>query len=144
MALHWPGRVGSHYRDNAGSKCCRRRCPLAIISLVGVFHAGMRKCAFCPSTASLTGEHLRSDWVNKLLEGRTHDYVIRQRSYGSKPTEWRDKKLNLKANIACSAYSSGWMSQLDSRAKRALQDIILHNSPVSLLPQVYPTSRHSR
>jgi len=95
----------------------------------------MRQCAFCPSTASLTGEHLRSDWVNKLLEGKTHNYVIYQRSYGTEPTQWRDKRLNLKANVVCSDCNSGWMSQLDNEAKLTLQDIILHDSPVCLLPQ---------
>ncbi len=95
----------------------------------------MRQCAFCPSTASLTGEHLRSDWVNKLLEGRTHHYVISQRSYGIEPSQWRDKQLNLKANVVCSACNSGWMSQLDNEAKFALQDIVLRDSSVCILPQ---------
>jgi hypothetical protein len=94
----------------------------------------MRQCAFCPRTASLTGEHLRSAWVNKLLKGRTHHYVISQRSYGSKPSQWRDKQLNLKANVVCADCNSGWMSQLDNAAKLTLQDIILHDSPVCILP----------
>jgi hypothetical protein len=94
----------------------------------------MRQCAFCPSTASLTGEHLRSDWVNKLLEGRTHHYVISQRSDGIEPSQWRDKQLNLKANVVCSACNSGWMSQLDNEAKFALQDIVLRDSSVCILP----------
>jgi len=95
----------------------------------------MRQCAFCPSTASLTGEHLRSDWVNKLLDGKSHHYVIHQRSYGTKPSQWRDKRLDLKANVVCSDCNSGWMSQLDNEAKRALQDIVLHDSPICLLPE---------
>jgi len=95
----------------------------------------MRQCAFCPCTASLTGEHLRSDWVNKLLEGRTHHYVISQRSYGGKPTQWRNKQFNLKANVVCADCNSGWMSQVDNEAKLTLQDIILRDSPVCILPQ---------
>jgi hypothetical protein len=95
----------------------------------------MRQCAFCPCTASLTGEHLRSDWVNKLLESKTHHYVISQRSYGTQPSQWRDKQLNLKANVVCSDCNSGWMSQLDNDAKLALQDIILHDSHVCILPE---------
>jgi hypothetical protein len=95
----------------------------------------MRQCAFCPSTASLTGEHLRADWVNKLLKGRTHHYVISQRGEGTKSSQWRDKELNLKANVACARCNSGWMSRIDNDAKLALQDIVLHDSSICILPQ---------
>lgn len=94
----------------------------------------MRQCAFCSCTSSLTGEHLRSDWVNKLLDGRTHHYVINQRSYGTKPTQWEDKKLDLKANVVCGNCNSGWMSDLDNDAKGVLQDIILHDCNICILP----------
>ena len=95
----------------------------------------MRQCAFCPCTVSLTGEHLRSDWVNNLVKSRTHHYVISQRSYGSKTSQWRNKRFDLKANVVCADCNSGWMSQVDNDAKFALQDIILHDSPVCILPQ---------
>ena len=95
----------------------------------------MRQCAFCPSTASLTGEHLRSDWVNKLLEGRTHRYDIYQRSYGTAPTRWTDKRFDVKANVVCGDCNSGWMSEVDNDAKHRLQDIILHDCNVCILPE---------
>ena len=94
----------------------------------------MRECAFCPNKAALTGEHLISNWVNKLLEGKTHHYSIFQRSYGTRPTTWNDKRLNLRANVVCQKCNSGWMSDIDSEAKAALKGIILNDSPVSILP----------
>jgi hypothetical protein len=95
----------------------------------------MRQCAFCPSTASLTGEHLRSDWVNKLLEGRTHRYDIYQRSYGTTPTRWTDKRFDVKANVVCGDCNSGWMSDVDNDAKHCLHDIVLHDCNVCILPE---------
>jgi hypothetical protein len=95
----------------------------------------MRQCAFCPSTASLTGEHLRSDWVNKLLEGRTHRYDIYQRSYGTSPTQWTGKRFDVKAKVVCGDCNSGWMSRVDNDAKYCLQDIILYDCKVCILPE---------
>ncbi len=95
----------------------------------------MRQCAFCPSTASLTGEHLRSEWVNKLLVGRTHHYEFYQRSHGTSPTRWTDKRFDLKANVVCRDCNSGWMSEMDNDAKHSLQDIILHDCNVCILPE---------
>ena len=88
-----------------------------------------------PVHSSLTGEHLRSDWVNKLLEGRTHHYDIYQRSYGTAPTRWTGKRFDVKANVVCGDCNSGWMSQIDRDAKHCLQDIILHDCNVCILTQ---------
>lgn len=95
----------------------------------------MRQCGFCPSTASLTNEHLRSDWVNKLLTGRTHHYDIYQRSYGVEPTRWTAKRFDVKAKVVCGDCNSGWMSRIDNDAKHVLQDIMLHDCNVCILPQ---------
>jgi hypothetical protein len=95
----------------------------------------VRKCAFCPSPATVTGEHLISDWTNKLLQVRTHRYRIYQRSHGTKPSEWDTATLNLKANVACKTCNSGWMSDLENNEARPIQkDIILHDAPVDILP----------
>jgi hypothetical protein len=95
----------------------------------------VRKCAFCPSDATVTGEHLISDWTNKLLAAKTHHYHIFQRSYGTKPSEWDTSTLDLKAKVACKKCNSGWMSDLENKeAKPILGNIILHDAPVSILP----------
>lgn len=94
----------------------------------------MRECAFCPNK-EVTGEHLISDWVNKLLEEKTHHYSFSQRLHGKPTVSWNDTELSLEANVACFDCNSGWMSDLENeQAKPILKDIIVHDAPVSILP----------
>ncbi|HEY1423963.1 MAG TPA: hypothetical protein VGF20_10955 [Candidatus Acidoferrum sp.] len=70
------------------------------------------ECAFCPSTANFTGEHVWGDWINTVLTNRTFEFrrvdlkTLRVKS-------WKSKELNLKANVVCGKCNSGWMSRID-------------------------------
>ena len=35
----------------------------------------MEKCAFCPNVANLTGEHIWSDWINKILPNKQYAFL---------------------------------------------------------------------
>ena len=97
----------------------------------------MKRCAFCDCEAKLTAEHLQSDWINRLLEERTHHYVISQKEGpDTEWNKWKSSTLNLKAKVACAECNNGWMSDLENdEARPLLKDLILHSAPVSFLPK---------
>lgn len=84
-----------------------------------------RECCFCPSTANITGEHIWSDWMNKLFSpAKLTFHKIEDDGSASKP--WFAPDLNLKANVVCDKCNSTWMSELESfHAKPAMSNLIL-------------------
>jgi hypothetical protein len=94
----------------------------------------MKECAFCTNPAvDKGGEHLWSDWMNKLLS--RDPYTITQFDEKGVQRKWMRRKLDLKAPVVCEKCNSGWMSRLENdRAKPAMKDIILSDrlAPLSL------------
>src|SRR5450631_2325848 len=84
-----------------------------------------RPCAFCPSTANISGEHVWSNWMNELFPlGKVQ--FQRVTLDGTVLSEWQAPELNLKANVVCKPCNETWMSDIESHcAKPAMADLIL-------------------
>jgi hypothetical protein len=85
----------------------------------------MGKCAFCPRTAKLSGEHLWSEWMGSLFRGTR--FRFRQRDVqGNIIGTWPSLEIDLKAKVVCKPCNEGWMSNLEDRhARPALADLIV-------------------
>jgi hypothetical protein len=83
-----------------------------------------RQCAFCPNSASLSGEHLWSQWIGDELGSRPYTFT-RIDTDGS-VNQWKNDELNVKAKVVCKSCNNGWMSDLESKTKPILKDMILH------------------
>jgi hypothetical protein len=90
-----------------------------------------RQCAFCPSTAKLTAEHLWSEWINDLLPGRK---LFKQRdARGQIVKTWVGKDFNWKAKVVCGRCNNTWMGDIENQhAKTALSDLIIGKSDVPI------------
>lgn len=87
----------------------------------------MPECAFCPSTANITGEHVWSDWMNKLfpMTGVTFQALGPD---GSLTKQWQAQDINMKTKVVCDPCNSGWMSRMERDfAEPAMIDLILGN-----------------
>src|SRR5579859_3041768 len=87
-----------------------------------------KECAFCSSTATQTGEHLWSDWMNTILGDRR--YIFRRVDTETlKISKWEASELNVKARVVCGVCNSGWMSQVDrDEAKPILRHLIIDST----------------
>jgi hypothetical protein len=72
----------------------------------------MALCAFCMNTAKLTGEHVNSDWMNKILRGPWTRFF---NSSEGASAEHPSAKLNWKAKVVCEKCNGGWMSDIESK-----------------------------
>jgi hypothetical protein len=87
------------------------------------------ECAFCPSTAKLSGEHVWSDWMNKLVPGKKKFLNIIE------GTDWSSNTLNWKAKVVCEPCNNTWMSNIEEKhAKPAMADLIGDKLDI-LIPQ---------
>jgi hypothetical protein len=93
----------------------------------------MRTCAFCNREAELTREHIWSNWIAHSFPKNRRYLMSTHNAQGDVKT-WEKPELNEKAKIVCSGCNNGWMSQLENSAKPLLENMILHGSPLSLLP----------
>jgi hypothetical protein len=86
------------------------------------------QCAFCPSVATLTGEHVWSDWMNQLFPGMAEVTFQNLKLDGTVVRQWRAQELNLKVKVVCDDCNSGWMSIMERDfAMPAMTDLILGN-----------------
>jgi hypothetical protein len=86
------------------------------------------ECAFCPSTVKLTGEHVWSNWINKLLLPDGKITFRRVDFNGSEINRWPAQELNMKMKVVCKLCNEGWMSRAENNfAKPAMTDLILGN-----------------
>lgn len=94
-----------------------------------------RECAFCPSTADITGEHIWSAWMNDLFP--VTDATFRQvKMDGSVVRQWHAPELNLKAKVVCATCNNGWMSDIENLyAKPAMADLILGKRVGAIMPK---------
>jgi hypothetical protein len=82
----------------------------------------------------MSGEHIYSDWINKVLGGKRTYNFRRVGHDGSTLNQWSSRELDLTAKVVCEECNVGWMSDIEHKhAKPAFAPIIL-GSPVSLLP----------
>jgi len=90
-----------------------------------------RPCAFCPSTANITGEHIWSDWMNALFPSGQLTFQKVEKD-GSISKQWQSVSgLNMTANVVCDTCNNTWMSDIEHQhAKAAMSDLIL-GKPVS-------------
>lgn len=84
-----------------------------------------RTCAFCESSANLTGEHVFGAWLGRLdlpQEPSPHRAGPLNRS----PREMGvTKPFNQTVRNICASCNNGWMSNLEAVAARALSPLIL-------------------
>jgi hypothetical protein len=80
-------------------------------------------CAFCPSTANLTGEHIWPAWLSKLLPKTRYK---NERIDGEAKTTWTTTRLDQTANVVCKTCNETWMSDLEQKAKSLLTDVIVN------------------
>lgn len=82
----------------------------------------MSECAFCPSTAKLTAEHVTSERMNDLFPGEN----IHSRDARGKVTHWKTRDgIDWKVRVVCGDCNNGWMSDLENdHAKPVLTPLI--------------------
>ena len=90
-----------------------------------------RECAFCPSTAKLSAEHIWSRWISELHPGKK---LFRHYGPdGNVTKEWLGEKLNWTAKVVCEQCNNTWMSDIENiHAKPALSELIAGNSDVAI------------
>jgi hypothetical protein len=84
--------------------------------------------------AKMSGEHLWSDWITKVLPPMRHHFTLRDQFGGVE--QFTKTSLDLTAKVVCEQCNNGWMNDLENNeAKPALTDMIRYGNPVSLLPR---------
>ena len=94
----------------------------------------MKRCAFCNRIATMSGEHIWSEWIDRLLKpSRQSEFTFRRVAEDKTVlASWKSEKLNWKARVVCEPCNNGWMSDLENHhAKPTLSNILL-GQPVSL------------
>lgn len=93
-----------------------------------------KKCAFCgDNAAKISGEHIWSAWIGRLLGSPSYAWRFTDPET-RQVRQWKGF-LDTKANVVCKPCNEGWMSQLESEAKRELSAIITGGAKVSLSPR---------
>lgn len=94
----------------------------------------MGKCIFCSREAKLTGEHIWSAWISRLLGPHVSGFNF---SYYDTQTgerrEWSQPTMNQKTRLVCKLCNERWMSNIEDDASTALSGIVRDGSPVCLL-----------
>jgi hypothetical protein len=85
-----------------------------------------KECAFCPNTADFSGEHIWSDWFNKVLPFKKGIRFTIRNDKREIVRMWTAPELNWETNVVCGKCNSGWMSELENNhAKPAMVNLIL-------------------
>jgi hypothetical protein len=94
----------------------------------------MPKCAFCHDEAKLSGEHVWSDWMNRVLPAIPYQFT-RENETGE-PDRWKTRSLNQKLPVVCENCNNGWMSDLENlHARPAMKDLITSDKGTLLSPE---------
>jgi len=85
--------------------------------------ARVRRCAFCPSEAKMSAEHLWSAWIGELLnfpsyEWRRVDPQSHEQQFG------RSGGMNFTAKVVCKPCNNTWMSTIEGRTKDVFSSVI--------------------
>lgn len=87
--------------------------------------ASQRTCVFCGSHEPLTGEHVFGDWLSRIgLDDAPVEAVAGKLNQLGKRMGL-SRPFRAKVKNVCAACNSGWMSELEKTAKRALTSLIL-------------------
>ena len=93
-----------------------------------------KKCAFCPNTADITGEHIWSHWINRIVP--TGRMRFTWGSHTATPRTYVTALLNEKLPVVCRTCNNGWMSDLEHKhAKPAMAGLIVSDKRVLLDPE---------
>jgi|SRR5215469_5082405 len=83
-----------------------------------------KECAFCPETASRSGEHLWSAWIGDLIPGKKKFSIKDEK--GKVTSQWTSDQLDWKAKVVCEKCNNTWMSDIENNhAKPAMTDLIV-------------------
>jgi hypothetical protein len=94
----------------------------------------MKQCAFCPTAASLTAEHIISQWIEELFPGKS---TVKYKDGKGRVSEWTSEKIDWKARVVCGSCNNGWMSNLESQhAKPVLTPLIVGNVSIHITQEV--------
>lgn len=91
------------------------------------------RCAFCARRATLTGEHIWSAWIGKLIGPKK--ITLKFGFADGTQNVWQKSSLNEKMNVACADCNNGWMSDLEAHAADILRDTIVESKPLSFSPR---------
>ena len=81
-----------------------------------------RECAFCPSTAKMSAEHIWSEWMNDLFPGPKR---YNNRIAGNSVFIRSSRTLDWTAKVVCKECNETWMSDIEgNRAKPAMTPMI--------------------
>lgn len=92
-----------------------RRCPLRLGAAAAV--------PYCGSLVDLSGEHVFSDWLNRVLPADSSRRVVEtyRDSAGNRAArQYRQRLLKKVVRVVCEPCNSGWMSRIDAGAKAVL------------------------
>jgi hypothetical protein len=92
----------------------------------------MKECAFCPSTARLSAEHIISGWMDDLFHGPMTAKI--QDSSGF-TREWESESgaLDYTARVVCQECNNTWMSDIEGlHAKPVMTPLIKGDTPLPI------------
>lgn len=87
----------------------------------------MKQCAFCSSTAKMSGEHVFSDWMNGALpspvsSGGWNGILTRP---GSPQIPYKSLALDWTVKVVCEECNNGWMNEIENKhAKPVMAPLI--------------------
>ena len=91
-----------------------------------------KKCIFCLREAKMSGEHIWSDWMGKLLPAKSRYYMRHLDPVTKTESRWQSSGLDMTTKVVCEPCNNGWMSQLENRVKAVLKDMFLYGKKVTL------------
>lgn len=95
-----------------------------------MFKETREPCAFCPSKARITGEHLWSAWAGGSLGRQLYRFT--RRTINGKVNTWAHTELNPKARVVCHGCNTGWMSQLEKKTKAVAKEMVVNCTETTL------------
>ena len=97
----------------------------------------MDQCAFYPTVAELSGEHVWDRWLSKVYAKEVNLKKFRLVEYDSGGSELESKttqQINRKARVVCEPCNNGWMSVLTNETRSVAKDMIVRGSEIKLVP----------
>jgi hypothetical protein len=89
-----------------------------------------KECLFCMKPATLTGEHIHSDWMNKILPGKWQRLITNSDGLH---VEHDSPELNWKVKVVCESCNSGWMSEIEAKhAQPVMSPLILGQTGIPI------------
>jgi hypothetical protein len=92
----------------------------------------VRECAFCPSTAKLSAEHIISKWMDALFTGPLKARIEDSAGF---IREWESESnsLDYRAKVVCRNCNNTWMSDIENgHAKPVMTPLIKGESAVAI------------